>query len=250
MHQRVCTHDASHVEKEAHTWDGGKVTKKATTSATGVKTYTCSVCSATKTESIPKLKSTAKKVLVAKGIANGKTASTISWNDVGADRYVIYLSRCNHDGKKVKLKKVKTVNGKTLKWKKTKLLKNKAYKFKVVAQKKSNGKYKTLATSKEGHFITGNVIGKVTNPKSITLKKSVFTLKKGKIATIKATVTKVKSGKKLGTSHAKVLRFTSNNPSVATVSAGGKITAKSPGTAKIYVQTINGIWKVVKVTVK
>ena len=238
------------VKKTGHKWDSGKVTKKPTTSATGVKTYTCTKCKATKTETIAKLKPAAKKILVAKGIANGKTAATISWNNVDADRYVIYLSRCNHGGKTVSLKKVKTVNGKTLKWKKTKLLKNKSYKFKVVAQKKSKGKYNNIASSMDGHFMTGNVYGSQSNPKAITLKKSAYTLKKGKTATIKAIVSKVKSGKKLATGHAKKLRYISNNPAVATVSGGGKITAKSQGTAQIYVQTINGLWQVVKVTVK
>lgn len=38
-----------------HTWDTGKITKEATCAAEGVKTYTCSVCGTTKTESIPKL---------------------------------------------------------------------------------------------------------------------------------------------------------------------------------------------------
>ena len=38
-----------------HKWDKGKVTKAATTSATGVRTYTCTVCKATKKETIPKL---------------------------------------------------------------------------------------------------------------------------------------------------------------------------------------------------
>jgi len=44
-----------------HVWDGGKVTKKATTTAEGVKTYTCTIkaCGQTKTEKIPKLKPTA-----------------------------------------------------------------------------------------------------------------------------------------------------------------------------------------------
>ena len=35
-----------------HTWDGGKVTKAATCTEKGVKTYTCTVCGATKTEKI------------------------------------------------------------------------------------------------------------------------------------------------------------------------------------------------------
>ena len=38
-----------------HQWDSGVVTKEATTESAGEKTYTCSVCQSTKTESIPKL---------------------------------------------------------------------------------------------------------------------------------------------------------------------------------------------------
>lgn len=37
-----------------HTWDAGKVTKAATETATGIKTYTCTVCKKAKTETIPK----------------------------------------------------------------------------------------------------------------------------------------------------------------------------------------------------
>lgn len=37
---------------EIHTWDEGKVTKKATVEKTGIKTYTCMVCGTTKTEEI------------------------------------------------------------------------------------------------------------------------------------------------------------------------------------------------------
>ena len=39
-----------------HSWDTGKITKKATTTSTGVRTYTCTICGNTKTETIPKLK--------------------------------------------------------------------------------------------------------------------------------------------------------------------------------------------------
>lgn len=37
-----------------HTWNSGTVTKAATCAATGIKTYTCTVCKETKTETIPK----------------------------------------------------------------------------------------------------------------------------------------------------------------------------------------------------
>ncbi|MBQ6623542.1 MAG: hypothetical protein IJH57_02875 [Mogibacterium sp.] len=252
------------IDPDAHTWDEGKVTKEATESEEGEMTYTCTLCGETRTETILKVKptpeptpaptpakSTAKPVLVAKGIASGKTSVNISWNKVaGADRYAIYLAKCNYKGKKYSFKRVKVVNANTLKWKKTKLSKKTAYKFYVVAEKKQGSTYKTLAKSIDGHFLTGNLRGKYTNPKSLKLSKSAYTLKKGRSATIKGSVSKVRKGKKLTTSHAATYRYTSNNPSVATVNSKGKITAKGQGTAVIYVQTINGIWKTCKVTVK
>ena len=40
------------IAKKNHTWDAGKVTTEATCTTDGVKTYTCSVCKTTKTETI------------------------------------------------------------------------------------------------------------------------------------------------------------------------------------------------------
>ncbi|MCM1364853.1 MAG: C-type lectin domain-containing protein, partial [Faecalibacterium sp.] len=61
--------------KLAHTYDNGKITKAATCKETGVKTYTCKNCNATKTETIAKttkhtLKTTTTKATTAKA---GKT---------------------------------------------------------------------------------------------------------------------------------------------------------------------------------
>ncbi|MBQ9879092.1 MAG: hypothetical protein IJM45_01525 [Clostridia bacterium] len=53
-HQRVCANDPAHIETSAHTWNAGAVTTPATCKATGVKTYTCTVCNATETETIAK----------------------------------------------------------------------------------------------------------------------------------------------------------------------------------------------------
>ncbi len=48
------------IAMKAHTWNGGEVTKAATRLAKGIKTYTCKVCRATKTEDIPSLGAHAK----------------------------------------------------------------------------------------------------------------------------------------------------------------------------------------------
>ena len=52
-HKKVCV--CGDVVTEAHNWNSGVVTQEPTTEAEGVKTYTCTVCSETKTEAIAKL---------------------------------------------------------------------------------------------------------------------------------------------------------------------------------------------------
>ena len=41
------------INKLGHTWDNGVITKEATETEEGVKTYTCKTCGETKTEKIP-----------------------------------------------------------------------------------------------------------------------------------------------------------------------------------------------------
>ena len=52
-HEQTCS-KCGYVNAEDHKWDKGSETKKATCKEEGVKTYTCTVCNATKTEAIPK----------------------------------------------------------------------------------------------------------------------------------------------------------------------------------------------------
>ena len=53
-HARTCT-KCGNKETASHTWDKGKTTTKATCAQKGQTTYTCTGCSATRTESIAKL---------------------------------------------------------------------------------------------------------------------------------------------------------------------------------------------------
>ena len=129
-----------------HSWDTGKVTKDATETVEGEKTYTCSICGETKTEAIPKLAPAADpaKQMGEDGTAFGKGASAeaaeaailslkndndpagtvfnslqfkaakttkssikLTWKKIkGAKKYVLYANKC---GKKNKYKKLKAL---------------------------------------------------------------------------------------------------------------------------------------------
>lgn len=56
QHKHTCT-VCGHTETANHTWNGGTVTKAANCKETGTKTYTCTACNATKTETIAKTNS-------------------------------------------------------------------------------------------------------------------------------------------------------------------------------------------------
>ena len=262
QHQRVCEHDKSHVVKENHKWDAGKVTKKATEKQAGVKTYTCTVCKATKTETIPKLKpqpkpqptvdkAAAKTSLNAGVIARSSGSKvTASWGAVkGASSYVIYANYCDQK----KLKKIKTVSGKTTSFDITKLNgkkfdPKKNLKFYVVAYKTVKGKKVKLAKSIMAHA-PGSKNTKRTNVTGVKVKKASFTLKKGKTAKIKAKLVLQKKNKK-PLKHCAKFRYASSNKKVAKVSKKGKITAVGKGKCNVYVYAVSGVSKKIKVTVK
>ena len=238
-----------------HTWDAGTVTKAATKDVEGMKTYTCTVCNATKTETIPKLKPTTPKISntpTAKMKA-GKTSMTISWNKIqGADGYDIFFAPCNKNDKKNTCKNVKSISGNnTFKWTNSGLKKGTAYKSYVKAYVMRDGKKTYISTSPVMHAYTGGGNKKYTNAKSVTVKKKKVSLKKGKTYKIKAKVNKLKKGKRLmPKGHAPKLRYLTSDSSVATVSKKGKITAKGSGTCTITVFAHNGVSKNIKVTVK
>lgn len=93
-----------------HKWDDGKVTKEATASEEGAKTFTCSVCGETKTESIPAtgIPEKGEKVQDDKGTASFVVTGTDEKNLA-----VAYAGATNKKAKTIKVPSTVKVNGVT-----------------------------------------------------------------------------------------------------------------------------------------
>ncbi len=88
-----------------HVWDNGKVTKEPTETETGIKTYTCTLCGETKTETIPKLthEHSYKDVVTAPTCTEkGYTTHTCACGDSYVDTYVDALGHAWDNGKVTK----------------------------------------------------------------------------------------------------------------------------------------------------
>lgn len=235
-----------------------KVTKKATCTADGTLTYTCSRCNETKTETI---KATGHKW------SNWKrtTAATVFKPEVQTRK----CSACNKSetrnvGKKLAPKATLNASTVTLKVKQstsrlkvTRLAKGDY----VKSWKSSNRKIFTVSGKSNGTCkITGKKSGTAklqitlasglkktvkvrvqtaaVKTSKITVSKNV-TVRKGKRVTLKPVVTPFTSRQKV--------TYTSSNKKIATVSSKGVVTGKKKGTVKITVKSGS---KSVKVTVK
>lgn len=193
-----------------------------------------------------KWESTKVPVLMAWGKSVGRKAIKTSWTPVdGAANYLVYASHC---GKKMKLVgktsktswTVKKVGGKKLKA-------HSPYNFRVTAvDSKGNG----IVTSMKIHVIAARTMGKHANANKVTAKKKAITLNAGQKATVKAKVKLPRGKKSLSGKHGAALRYTSDNPSVASVNKKGVVMAKAPGLATIYIQEIGGRYCTVTVTVR
>ena len=95
----------TYVDALGHAWDEGKVTKPATEAEAGVKTFTCTRCGETKTETIPKLthEHSYKAVVTAPTCtAKGYTTHTCACGDSYVDTYVDALGHAWDNGKVTK----------------------------------------------------------------------------------------------------------------------------------------------------
>ncbi len=89
-HWKVCANGCGKkMNTASHTWNSGAVTKKPTTASTGVRTYTCTVCKRTKTESIPKI----KPVSISLASISGLTAKPFTGKAITPDFKVTYKGK-------------------------------------------------------------------------------------------------------------------------------------------------------------
>ena len=251
QHQKVCQHDKSHVVKENHKWDAGKVTKAATEQAEGVKTYTCTVCKATKTETIPKLAPSTPKTSgtpLVRMTTKGDNSLVVSWSKIqGADGYDIYFAYCGETSKYAA-----TVKGnKTFSWTKSGLKKGRCYKAYVKAYIMKNGKKHYVKCSPLVLAYASGGSNEYTSAKAVTVEKASANLTVGRAFQIKPSIVKLNKNKYLmPTKFAPTFRYMSSDEKIATVSSGGKVTAKGKGSCYIYVFAHNGVARQVKINVK
>lgn len=140
-----------------HSWDNGVVTEKATTAKEGIKTYTCTVCKATKTEKIAKLKPTNSST-VKKG-----TKVTIK----GYKYTVKNSSEVTFTG--IKNKKASKISIPT-----TVKIKNKKYKVTAMSEKSLKGvKAKTIIVGNNVQTIGNSAMENCKQLTSVTLGKNV-----------------------------------------------------------------------------
>ena len=260
--------DDEMIPAKGHLWDNGVITRQATEKEDAVKTFTCTVCGETRTEtvggsaaltdvpsqiqavtdeSIAKQSSEDVKgavfgSLLARTTKLTNKTITLKWNKVSqADGYKIYGNKC---GKKNHYKLLSDMGKNKTSYTQKKLKKGTYYKYVVAAYKVVDGKKVIIAVSKTIHAATTG--GKYGVAKSVKVNKSKVTLKKGKKFTIKAK--EIKQSKTI--KHHRTIAYESSNTKVATVSKKGVVKAKGKGTCYIYVYAQNGVYKRVKVTVK
>lgn len=240
-----------------HMWDGGVVTKKATCKNTGEKTYTCTVCKETKTETIAKTndhkytwKTTAKATVFAPAKQQGKCSvcgKTVTRNYGKKLTATIRLNATSirlQQRRSTNKIKVTMANGDSVKsWtssnRRIATVNNKG----VITAGRQNGTAKITVTLKSGKKASLNV--KVQSTRVVTTSisglRSRETLKRGQKLTLKPVINPITSQEGI--------TYASSNRNVAVVNSKGVITARAKGATRITVRSGRKYYTI-RVTVK
>ncbi len=164
------SYKSNYVSATGHSYDAGKITKKPTSTSTGIKTYTCTKCKATKTETVAKIKLPAP---AAKITVNANGSFKIYWNKIsGADKYDVYID--NGTGYKL----LRTVTGTSTTTETAHYGKKYAYKVRAINSKDSS------VTSAFSAVVTATNTKKLVTPKAAQAKvnaNGTFTLSWDKV---------------------------------------------------------------------
>lgn len=245
-------------EVKAHTYDEGKVTKEATYTETGIKTYTCTVCGYEKTETIPVVKHTHKYVWKTISKATiyqpqkqrgtcslcGKTTTRNYGSKLKATIKLNVSSITLQKKQATRRVRVIMANGDSVKsWTSSNKKIVTVDRNGLIRAQNRTGSAKITVTLKSGKRAVLNV--KVQAAKVRTTKisglKSSMTIKKGQRVTLKPVISPLTSTEKV--------TYASSNKNIAVVSSRGVVLGKKKGTAKITVRSGKKSY-VIKVTVK
>lgn len=82
------------VDKAEHTWNAGEITTPATATADGIKTFTCTACGATKTESVQLVTTVTKEQWDAAIASHNYTLTAVKYDekDIFIDSYTIMVT--------------------------------------------------------------------------------------------------------------------------------------------------------------
>lgn len=184
---------------------------------------------------------------LAVGKQSGRRGIKLTWRKItNCSGYEVYWSYC--DGKQ-NFKKLKTVksNGKRVCVHK-KLKKDRAYKYYIATYRIENGRKYYLSKSPSIHVAMKQESH--TNAKQIKMKKTQVTLNSNQSFQIKAVVKKDNKKKKLLNHEKNVIRYYTDDRTVATVTKKGRIKARRQGVCTVYAIADNGVAGTVKVTVR
>ena len=201
-HWQICDVCNTLFNKAEHSWDSGAVTTPATTEKEGVKTYTCTVCKATKTEAVPK---TVKP-----------TTPTTPTKQSLSKAQITGLSSKTYNGKAQTQSKLKVIcEGKTLK---------QGTDYTVSYKNNTKAGTATVTVSGKGNY-TGS------KDASFTIKKAAQSISK-----VSGSYTKAyKTNFTLSPKAKGKISYKSSNTKVATVNSKGKVSIKGTGKVTITV---------------
>ena len=198
-HWQTCDVCNTVFNKAEHSWDSGAITTPATTEKEGVKTYTCTVCKATKTEAVPKVAkpTTPTKQSISKAQITGLSSKT-------------------YNGKAQTQSKLKVIcEGKTLK---------QGTDYTVSYKNNTKAGTATVTVSGKGNY-TGS------KDASFTIKKAAQSISK-----VSGSYTKAyKTNFTLSPKAKGKISYKSSNTKVATVNSKGKVSIKGTGKVTITV---------------